>query len=86
MARKKRKGMPRQPRSRRARAASANACAVVSYEITSEPLSELPENKLPPYLAAAIERLYYHVQSHPRDAIVRAESLDRALSRLSQTL
>jgi tetratricopeptide (TPR) repeat protein len=75
MARKKRKGMPRRPASRRAHAAQDNAIAVVSYEITWEPLTELPENKLPPEVAAQIDRLYHHLQSHPRDAIVELNRL-----------
>lgn len=75
MARKKRKGMPRRPGNRHVHAAPDNAYAVVSYEITSEPLTELPENKLPPDLAAQIDRLYHHVQTHPRDAIVELNRL-----------
>jgi tetratricopeptide (TPR) repeat protein len=75
MARKKRKRIPRQPDRMRAHAAPKNATAVVSYEITWEPLTNLPENKLPPALAAQVDRLYFLVQSHPRDAIVELNRL-----------
>ena len=60
------KGCRVDPASRHVHAAPDNAYAVVSYEITSEPLTELPENKLPPDLAAQIDRLYHLVQSSSR--------------------
>jgi tetratricopeptide (TPR) repeat protein len=75
MARKKRKVMPRRPGGTRVQPAPDNADAVVSYEITWEPLTNLPENKLPPKLAAQVDRLYHHLQSHPRDAIVELNDL-----------
>ena len=75
MASKKRKGMPRRSGNRHARATSDNTYAVVSYEVTSEPLHEVPENKLPPELAGQIDRLYYLVHSSPRDAIVEVKQL-----------
>jgi len=75
MARKKRKGVPRRLGSGRAHAAPDNAIAVLSYEITWDPLTELPENKLPPDLAAQVDRLYLQVQTQPREAIVELNRL-----------
>jgi tetratricopeptide (TPR) repeat protein len=70
MASRKRKTTRRRHSSRRARATSDGTYAIISYEITSEPLTDLPENQLPPDLAAHIDRLYHLTNSSPRDAIV----------------
>jgi hypothetical protein len=75
MARKKRKRTARRPGRRRAHDAPDRAIAVVSYEITWEALTDLPENRLPPDLAADVDRLYFHLQTHPRDAIVELNHL-----------
>ena len=80
-------GRQRRPSSgARERQVRATRYAVVSYEITSEPLTDLPENKLPPDLAAHVERLYQLTHSSPRDAIVELKQRDRTISRLSQAL
>jgi tetratricopeptide (TPR) repeat protein len=75
MARKKRQRAPRRRQSRRAHTAGGSAYEFISYEVTTEPLYELPENKLPPELAAEIERLYQLVNSRPLDAIAELERL-----------
>lgn len=75
MASKKRKGTQRRPKSRRSRVTSDNTYAIVSYEITSEPLTDLPENRLSPELADHVERLYHLTNSSPRDAIVELKRL-----------
>ena len=46
------KRAPKPPKRRfRHRPAAANRVGVVSYEVTTEPLYEVPENKVPPELA-----------------------------------
>ena len=64
---KKRNGTRNRPRGGGARMASGPGYAVRSYEVTSEPITDLPENKLPPDLAAEIDRLYHFTQTNPRD-------------------
>jgi tetratricopeptide (TPR) repeat protein len=78
MSRKQRKRKPRRPASGRTRAIADDAVALVSYEITWGPVTEIPENKLPPDLAAEIERVFFQLKSHPRDAIV---DLNRLIER-----
>lgn len=76
MTRKRRKGMPRRPENSPANSRPAeSAVALVSYEVTWERLTDIPENRLPLDLLAEINRLYRLIHSRPREAIFDLECL-----------
>lgn len=73
MASTKRTHKRSQHGSRRASAGTADGFVLAGYEVTTEPLPNLPENKLPAEIASEVDRLYQLVRSHPADAVVELE-------------
>ncbi|HZW30528.1 MAG TPA: hypothetical protein VFF52_07435 [Isosphaeraceae bacterium] len=72
----KRKGIPpsRRSPSRRRSAAADRVVRLISYQITSEPLEDIPPNVLPPEVEEQAERLYHLTTSEPAKAIPELES------------
>jgi tetratricopeptide (TPR) repeat protein len=75
MAKNKKKSPTRPTGPRRASPRSPEVVVASSYEVTVEPLFDLPENRLPPEVEPQIKRLYEVVHSAPKNAIVELERL-----------
>src|SRR5437667_6894279 len=73
MSKRKRKPRNRRPASRPRSSAPDRALGVTSYDITWDPLHNLPHNVLPPEVDSQAERLHNPAVSRPAKAVPELE-------------